>query len=489
MKAFSTIALAAVPFVVAHGHDDARHLVARQAASSASGAASATASGAVTSPAATGAAASSSATFSLASSESTAVPLSSITASATTNSASLPTLSSTFSAGAEPTAVSGAPPLPERAYMILVACKHSNPVSIVNLKIADYPTLDRTPPTDSDEVKGWIEEVKNSGVDIPNITPNVAGGCAANAEAAKNESNCWWTCGGCTRDTDIVTCPEQKTWGLTFDDGPSPYTPALLNYLEEKDVKAAFYAVGSRVLSYPETLRYEYMTGHQIGAHTWAHPALTTLTNDEIIAEFGWTRKVIREVIGVSPNTFRPPYGDVDDRVRAIAKAMGMYPVMWTRISAYQTFDTHDFDIQNGAITVEGVLQEWNYIMNNASTLDTGFITLEHDLYQQTVEVSTGYILPDAIAQDYKLKTVVDCLNQPLENAYVETNDNKTNPPAASGSGVVTLSSGAPGSAQATGAGSSGDSSGGDGAMGLNVGASAALGMSIVALVAGITLI
>lgn len=48
------------------------------------------------------------------------------------------------------------------------------------------------------------------------------------------------------------------------------------------------------------------------------------------MAELGWTRKSIKDVIGVTPLTFRPPYGDIDDRVRAIALAMGMRPALWT---------------------------------------------------------------------------------------------------------------------------------------------------------------
>lgn len=54
------------------------------------------------------------------------------------------------------------------------------------------------------------------------------------------------------------------------------------------------------------------MTGHQIGVHTWSHPPLTTLSTEEIIAEFGWTKKIIKDVIGLTPNTFRPPYGDIE---------------------------------------------------------------------------------------------------------------------------------------------------------------------------------
>lgn len=64
--------------------------------------------------------------------------------------------------------------------------------------------------------------------------------------------------------------------------------------------------------------------------------------------------------------------------------------------------------------------------------MNTGFIVLEHDLFQQSVEIATGYILPDALARTnpkLELQTVMSCLSQPLANAYIETNDNTTNPP------------------------------------------------------------
>jgi len=242
------------------------------------------------------------------------------------------------------------------------------------------------------------------------------------------------------------------TWGLTYDDGPSFYTSDLLNYLDQENLKSTFFVVGSRVISFPNILQTQYMGQHQIAVHTWSHPSLTTLTNDEIIAELGWSKKVIKDVLGVTPNMMRPPFGDIDDRVRAISAAMGLTPVMWTRISPMATFDTDDFNIHSGLTSVQQVLQNWENILTNVETRSTGFIVLEHDLFEQTVEVATGYILPDALAHkpNFTITPVVSCLNKPLTDAYIETNDNKTNPPAQSGA-VITLSSGAPGSIQATG--------------------------------------
>jgi hypothetical protein len=35
------------------------------------------------------------------------------------------------------------------------------------------------------------------------------------------------------------------------------------------------------------------------------------MTNEQIVAELGWTRKAIQAVLGVTPTTMRPPFGDI----------------------------------------------------------------------------------------------------------------------------------------------------------------------------------
>ncbi|EIM83538.1 glycoside hydrolase/deacetylase [Stereum hirsutum FP-91666 SS1] len=430
MFLLTTLSIAALP-ALALGHNNNHLFQARQASTTSSSAAASSsgstsaasgssASGASVTAASSGASSLPAPSVSLLSTNPTAVPLTQIVSNAP--SAATGSVTTTFAAGSTPSAISGAPGLPD----------------ISKLSPSNYPALDTPPPTDSAEVQQWIKDVANSGVTIPDIPLTVAGGCPSNPNAVTNASqNGWWTCGGYTRDTDIVDCPDKMTWGLTYDDGPAFYTPDLLAYLDQVNLKSTFFTVGSRVISFPGMLQEEYMAGHQIAVHTWSHPSLTTLSNEEIIAEFGWSKKVIYDVLGVTPNQFRPPFGDIDDRVRAIAKAMGLTPVIWTRISATATFDTGDFDIHAGTITPQQVLQNWENIMGNASAIDTGFIVLEHDLFQQTVELATGYILPDAIAHgSYNIMPVISCLNLPLSDAYIETNDNSTNPPAVSGTSL-----------------------------------------------------
>lgn len=117
------------------------------------------------------------------------------------------------------------------------------------------------------------------GHDIPDLEPTVDGTCASDPNnVADAESRGWWSCGHYTRDTDITVCPDQYTWGVTFDDGPSPYSGKLLPYLAENDITSTFFVVGSRVIEYPDLLREEFMAGHEIAVHTWSHPVRLVLS-------------------------------------------------------------------------------------------------------------------------------------------------------------------------------------------------------------------
>jgi peptidoglycan/xylan/chitin deacetylase (PgdA/CDA1 family) len=335
-------------------------------------------------------------------------PSSYIIPDATAITASMPTqstigLDTTYPGGTKPTAVSNAPPIPT-----------AFPAP------AGYPALDQVPPVNSTEVQGWLAQLDLS--DVPNYS-TTTGACYDSPEAVKDTARCWWTCGGCTRSTDIVTCPNKFDWGLSYDDGPSPYTPILLDYLNQHDLTTTFFVVGSRVISRPEMLISEYVSGHQISVHTWSHPYLTNLTNEQIVAELGWTMKSIRDTIGVTPNTFRPPYGDIDDRVRAVAAKMGLTPVMWSGVE----FDTTDWNIPGGRATGVSSLAKFRNILKTAETLSEGFIVLSHDLYQQTVDLAVGYMIPQALDEGkWKLKSISNCLGWPEGNSYIETSDNTT---------------------------------------------------------------
>jgi peptidoglycan/xylan/chitin deacetylase (PgdA/CDA1 family) len=260
------------------------------------------------------------------------------------------------------------------------------------------------------------------GVNIPTYSVT-SGDCETSptiVPEAGADKRCWWTCGGCTRSTDITTCNKKGHWGLTFDDGPTESTPKLLTYLNSKNLKATFYMVGSRVISHPEMAQYQHLSGHELSVHTWSHASLTMLTNEQIVAELGWTRKAIKDVTGVTPLSMRPPRGDIDDRVRAISLAMGMTPILWTGIDP-NAFDTNDWRVSAGQMTAQESAGNFSRVLDTANTLNTGFIVLEHDNHAQPVNLAIGTTIPLGQSKGFTLEPVHQCLERPLSDSYAET--------------------------------------------------------------------
>ncbi|ORZ08816.1 hypothetical protein BCR41DRAFT_291031, partial [Lobosporangium transversale] len=165
-----------------------------------------------------------------------------------------------------------------------------------------YPPPDQVPPIDSPQVQAWLKEIDLTGApDIP-LRPGNPPGCVSNPVP----DECNWTCQKCPAD-DLIDCSVPNTWGITFDDGPSTVTPSLLDYLKASNVPATFFLMGSNAAKYPETLKRQVADGHHLASHTWSHHALTSLSNEQIVAEMKWTEKVVLDHTGMRMKFMRPP--------------------------------------------------------------------------------------------------------------------------------------------------------------------------------------
>ncbi|MGO4541926.1 polysaccharide deacetylase family protein [Paenibacillus sp. 2TAB19] len=123
---------------------------------------------------------------------------------------------------------------------------------------------------------------------------------------------------------------EQKVIALTFDDGPDKrYTPAILDILKEKGVKATFFVVGLQVNKSPEVLERIVKEGHEIGNHTYNHKDLSKLGKDAILKEINDSDKLIKDAVGFTPVLFRAPYGAVSDTLKDIVKNTGRHMIGW----------------------------------------------------------------------------------------------------------------------------------------------------------------
>ena len=104
----------------------------------------------------------------------------------------------------------------------------------------------------------------------------------------------------------------QRVIALTFDDGPGPFTPAVLSVLESYGVPATFFEIGDEVARYPQFARQVVAAGFSVGDHTWSHPDLSTLTAQGVASQIDMTQAEIRAVTGVTPDCVRPPVRRVE---------------------------------------------------------------------------------------------------------------------------------------------------------------------------------
>ena len=106
---------------------------------------------------------------------------------------------------------------------------------------------------------------------------------------------------------------------LTFDDGPSGSTPAVLDALGEFGAKATFFQVGMNALRMPDVAQRVAQEGHEIANHTQHHPRFYLCTPAKIDYEIEQCQESLESVHGEWPRLFRPPYG---------ARWFGMYPAL-----------------------------------------------------------------------------------------------------------------------------------------------------------------
>lgn len=107
---------------------------------------------------------------------------------------------------------------------------------------------------------------------------------------------------------------EGKVAYLTFDDGPSKYTPEILRILEENDIKATFFITGWCIEGKEETLKQVADAGHTIGMHSWSHEyeeiyASVNAFLEDAVRVYNY----IYDITGQKPWSFRFPGGSYNN--------------------------------------------------------------------------------------------------------------------------------------------------------------------------------
>jgi peptidoglycan-N-acetylglucosamine deacetylase len=115
---------------------------------------------------------------------------------------------------------------------------------------------------------------------------------------------------------------------LTFDDGPTRWTPRLVRVLHANGARATFFEVGRKAAARPNFVQLEAEAG-EVGDHSWSHPSLPGLPNPKVVGELELQQNAVQRITGERPNLFRPPFGARDARVDSIAAGLGLLDVLW----------------------------------------------------------------------------------------------------------------------------------------------------------------
>jgi peptidoglycan/xylan/chitin deacetylase (PgdA/CDA1 family) len=132
--------------------------------------------------------------------------------------------------------------------------------------------------------------------------------------------------------------PGEMVVALTFDDGPHPrYTPPILDVLARYGVQGTFFELGREAERHPDLVQRVVAEGHALGNHTWDHPDLRRLDDQQFAHQIDHTSDVLQSISGLRPVCVRPPAGKSDAGVTSRLAARGLTSVVWTA-------DSRDFE-------------------------------------------------------------------------------------------------------------------------------------------------
>lgn len=200
---------------------------------------------------------------------------------------------------------------------------------------------------------------------------------------------------------------------LTFDDGPSQYTPQLLDTLAAHGVKATFFVIGvGEANNY--LIAREWEEGHAVGVHSLTHSYSEIYASDEAFwADFDAMNDIIEAQTGHRTNIFRFPGGSSN----TVSSGNPGIMTRLAREAEERGLQYFDWNVESGDAgrvdTADGVFQN---IIDQCSYLDSqGYgqmVVLCHDSHKYTVD-AMDRVLTWFEENGYTLlplqKGIVDC--------------------------------------------------------------------------------
>ncbi len=191
----------------------------------------------------------------------------------------------------------------------------------------------------------------------------------------------------------------RKVAYLTFDDGPSVNTTAILKILNDNSIKATFFLVGTNAERNSSLVKKEFNEGHVVGNHTYSHSISYREGTENFLSDVGRCNEVLKSILGPQYNVklMRFPggylghgnrlvpysdalitagytYVDWNDETGDAEGYNPTVPVLMGNLKKYTATDSvvvlmHDTEVKTN--TVQALPQVIQYLKDNGYSFDT----------------------------------------------------------------------------------------------------------------------
>lgn len=186
---------------------------------------------------------------------------------------------------------------------------------------------------------------------------------------------------------------DKKSICLTFDEGyENGFTPAILDTLKEKNVKAIFFVTYDFAKDNPKLIKRMIDEGHIVGNHTYRHYTMDEVDEQTATQEIMFLHKYIKKNFNYDMTLFRFPKGEFSQSTLALAKNLGYKSVFWS-------FAYADWDTQNQTDEKTAYNEITKY-------LHPGEIMLLHAVSSTNAAI-LGDVIDEAKKQGYKFTTKI----------------------------------------------------------------------------------
>jgi len=185
---------------------------------------------------------------------------------------------------------------------------------------------------------------------------------------------------------------------LTFDDGPTENTAAILDKLDELEIKATFFVCGAGIDARPEDAKAIVQAGSALGNHSYSHKRMILKSYAFCKEEVDQTNELIRASGYDGEIFFRPPYGKKLFVLPYYLNQIGMTTIMWS---------IEPETILGADASPDDIAQ---YVIDN---VESGSIILLHPMYKtENVLAALDILVPELQEQGYTFCTISDLYDE-----------------------------------------------------------------------------